>query len=175
MKKNKILIVLGVIILFVMIGAIFGKREQGESTSSSMVSDISSKASSVTSSASSTSATSNPSSVDDKLSDFGILSNTVRNDSTGNYRLMRIADNVQIEDIALDYYKKYFEDSKEIHFIVNFSNNTTTSITDMGTFLDVTVHEYIKKEEHDAKVLGGGEVLAQYHVDKETGKVEKVQ
>ena len=44
-----------------------------------------------------------------------------------------------------------------------------------GGNLDVTVQDYVSKEEHDAKVLGSGEVLAEYFVDKNTGEIEKVR
>lgn len=174
MRKKKVWVVVGVVILFVAIGGIFGKRNENTNGADSGTKP-SSNVASETSSAKSSSTTSSASSAEDKLGDLGFLEKNVRNDSTGNYRIMKIAEDVQIEDIALDYYKKYFSDSKEVHFIINFSKNTTTSIADMGTLLDVTVHEYVKKEEHDAKALGGGAVSAEYHVDKESGKVEKVQ
>lgn len=174
MKKKKLWIAVGVVILFVAIGGIFGKRNENADNADSGTKSTSNVVAE-TSSVKSSSSTSSTSSANDKLGDLGFLEKNVRNDTTGNYRIMKIAEDVQIEDIALDYYKKYFSDSKEVHFIINFSKNTTTSITDMGTLLDVTVHEYVSKEEHDAKALGGGTVLAEYHVDKETGKVEKVQ
>lgn len=174
MKRTKLWIVVGVIILFVAIGGIFGKRNENIDSADSGTKSASNVAAE-TSSVKSSSTTSSTSSAEDKLGDLGFLEKNVRNDATGNYRIMKIAEDVQIEDIALDYYKKYFSDSKEVHFVINFSKNTTTSITDMGTLLDVTVHEYINKEEHDAKVLGGGKVLAQYQVNKESGKVEKIQ
>ena len=79
-----------------------------------------------------------------------------------------------MSEYALDYYKQYFTDDSEIHFIVNFNYNTTTKIMVMGGDLDVTVQEYVAKEEHDAKMLGSGTVLAEYLVDKETGEVEKI-
>ena len=174
MRKKKVWVVVGVVILFVAIGGIFGKRNENTNSADSGTKPSSNVAAEI-SSAKSSSTTSSASSAEDKLGDLGFLEKNVRNDATGNYRIMKIAEDVQIEDIALDYYKKYFSDSKEVHFIINFSKSTTTSIADMGTLLDVTVHEYVSKEEHDAKALGGGAVLAEYHVDKESGKVEKVQ
>lgn len=99
----------------------------------------------------------------------------VRNDATGNWRISCIAENIDMSEYALDYYKQYFTDDSEIHFIVNFNYNTTTKIMVSGGSLDVTVQDYVSKEEHDAKVLGSGEVLAEYFVDKNTGEIEKVR
>lgn len=99
----------------------------------------------------------------------------VRNDATGNWRISTIAEDVEMQDIALDYYNMYFEGDEEIHGIVNFFNNTTTCISVMGNTLDVTVHEYVDKEEHDADLLFSGMLLSEYFVDMETGEIEKIQ
>ena len=77
-----------------------------------------------------------------------------------------------MSEYALDYYKQYFTDDSEIHFIVNFNYNTTTKIMVMGGDLDVTVQEYVAKEEHDAKMLGSGTVLAEYFVNIENALKE---
>lgn len=98
----------------------------------------------------------------------------VRNDNTGNWRISLIAENIDMSEYALDYYKQYFTDDSEIHFIVNFNYNTT-KIMVMGGDLDVTVQDYVSKEEHDANVLGSGTVLAEYFVNIETGEIEKVR
>ena len=99
----------------------------------------------------------------------------VRNDNTGNWRISLIAENIDMSQYALDYYKQYFTDDSEIHFIVNFNYNTTTKIMVVGGQLDVTVQDYVSKEEHDANVLGSGTVLAEYFVDKENGEIEKIR
>lgn len=80
-----------------------------------------------------------------------------------------------MQNCALDYYKHYFKDDKEIHAIVNFNYNTTTKISVVGSKLDVSVFEYVKKEEHDANLLFSGQLLKEYLVDKETGAVEEVK
>ncbi|MGP1567982.1 MAG: hypothetical protein ACTTHM_04640 [Peptoanaerobacter stomatis] len=108
----------------------------------------------------------------DKI-DFSVRN--VRNDVTGNWRISVIADNIDIEKYALEYYNKFFKDDKEIHFIVNFNYNTTTRITSMGNLLDVSILEYVKKEEHDAKELGGGMLLKEYHINKDTGEIKEIQ
>ena len=99
----------------------------------------------------------------------------VRNDKTGNWRISLIAENIEMQNCALDYYKHYFKDDKEIHAIVNFNYNTTTKISVVGNKLDVSVFEYVKKEEHDANLLFSGQLLKEYLVDKETGAVEEVK
>lgn len=109
------------------------------------------------------------------LDGINFRADKVRNDATGNWRISCIAENIDMSEYALDYYKQYFTDDSEIHFIVNFNNNTTTKIMNMGDDLDVTVQEYVSKEEHDAKLLGSGSVLAEYFVNKETGEIEKVR
>ena len=99
----------------------------------------------------------------------------VRKDNTGNWRVSCIAENIDMSQYALDYYNRYFTDDSEIHFIVNFNYNTTTKIMVSGGQLDVTVQEYVPKEEHDANVLGSGTLLGEYFVDKETGEIEQIQ
>ena len=99
----------------------------------------------------------------------------VRNDKTGNWRISLIAENIEMQNCALEYYKHYFKDDKEIHAIVNFNYNTTTKISVVGNKLDVSVFEYVKKEEHDANLLFSGQLLKEYLVDKETGAVEEVK
>lgn len=38
-----------------------------------------------------------------------MFSDTYQNDVTGNWRLARIAENINIEEYAVDYYNSYFE------------------------------------------------------------------
>ncbi len=104
-----------------------------------------------------------------------VFSKTYRNDKTGNWRLSKIAENISIEEYAVDYYKNYFEKDNEVHIIINFALNTTTRITVMGDLLDVAVMEYIDKEEHDASLACSGTLLEEYHVNINTGKVEKLE
>lgn len=108
--------------------------------------------------------------------DFDVsFSDTYRNDVTGNWRLSRIAEDINIEEYAVDYYNNYFESDSEVHIIINFTLNTTTSITVMGNLLDVTTTEYVDKEEHDAKLACSGTLLSEYHVNIDTGEIEKIQ
>lgn len=99
----------------------------------------------------------------------------VRNDVTGNWRISTIAENIQMQDHALAYYKKYFKNDNEIHGIVNFNYKTTTKIMVLSGQLDVSVYEYVDGEEHDAKELYGGMLLSEYFVNMDTGEVEQIQ
>lgn len=100
---------------------------------------------------------------------------SVRNDKTGNWKISSIASNIQFEEYAASYYDRYFTDDKQIHFIVNFTLKTTSVVSCFGDMLDVTVHEYIDGEEHDANILGGGMVLAEYFVYLDNGDIERIQ
>lgn len=82
----------------------------------------------------------------------------VRNDVTGKWKIATTTDSIDIEDYALDYYNENMKDD-EIHYIVNFTNDTTTQITKMNNELNLEVRERVDKEEHDAKTLGSGMLL----------------
>lgn len=109
-----------------------------------------------------------------KIANIDFTINTVNNDATGNWRIAKIADNVSMETIALDYYKNLFGSDKEIHAIVNFTNRTTTKISVLGNLLDVSVYQYVDKEEHDAKLLFSGMLLKEYHINIDNGNLEKI-
>ena len=103
------------------------------------------------------------------------FSDSVRNDITGNWRIASIASSKDITDYVIDYYNTLFSSNDEIHAIVNFSLNTTSSISVLyNGILDVSIHEYIDGEEHDAKALFGGMLLKEYWVNTETGEIEDI-
>ena len=100
------------------------------------------------------------------------FSNEVRNDVTGNWRIAKIASTKSALDFALPYYEEFITSTKEVHAVVNFTTRTTTKISNiLPGYLSVTIHEYVDREEHDAKELFGGEVLGDYWIDIETGEV----
>jgi len=103
-----------------------------------------------------------------------VYSNSYRNDVTGKWRLAKISESIDITEYALSYYKTYFEDKDELHVIINFSNNTTTSMRYMGGILDISTYEYVKGEEHDAKEACSGDLLTQYWVYTDNGDIEKI-
>lgn len=101
----------------------------------------------------------------------------VRNDVTGNWKITLIAESDFIpEKFALSYYNKYFKNDNEIHYIVNFTYNTTTCISNLGgNFLRVATMEYVDKEEHDANILGCGTLLSESFVYLDNGDIEEIQ
>lgn len=100
---------------------------------------------------------------------------TYPNDVTGNWRLAMISEDINIEEYALNYYTNYFEADTEVHIIVNFTLNVTTRITVIGDLLDITTTEYVDNEENDAKIACSGMLLSKYHVNIDSGEIEKIQ
>lgn len=104
---------------------------------------------------------------------FNVLN--VRNDTTGNWRYITIAESTDFLEYALSYYENHFKDDKEIHAIVNFTNKTTTKISCLGDRLSVTIYEYVDGEEHDANLMYSGMVYADYFIYIDNGDIEKIQ
>lgn len=98
----------------------------------------------------------------------------VRNDVTGRWRLFLFHSGENIVDHAIDYYSAYFESDDEVHLAVNLGLKTTSVITCSAGCLFVDVHEYIDKEEHDAKILGSGMLLKQYIIDLSSGEIDDI-
>lgn len=98
----------------------------------------------------------------------------VQNDTTGNWKLAKIPDTLEIERFALDYFNNYFRSGNEVHAIVNSADNTTTRITVSSDSLNVTIFEHIENEEYDANELFGGEIIADYKVYTDNGDIEKL-
>lgn len=98
---------------------------------------------------------------------------SVRNDKTGNWRKTSISEDIDIEEYALSYNKEHMKDG-EIHFIINFTRNTTTVIRKSGGLLDVEIKEHVKKEEHDAKTIGSGMMLKEYKTYPD-GDIEEIK
>ncbi|MEA5083257.1 MAG: hypothetical protein VB018_03790 [Lachnospiraceae bacterium] len=113
---------------------------------------------------------------DQDISDVDIIfDDTVRNDKTTNWRLARTADNIDFCKYALSYYNEYYKSDDEIHFMVNFTNKTTANMFVMSDYaIEVTFHEYVDKEEHDANTLGSGTVLETYFIYLDNGDIEKI-
>ena len=100
----------------------------------------------------------------------------VQNDITGKWRYSGYTSTVAQENLALDYYKAFFESDDEIHALINYAAGNTARITvlDENT-LDVTILEHIEGEEHNADTLFNGRVLVKYWVYKDTGKVTEIK
>lgn len=99
----------------------------------------------------------------------------VRNDKTGRWRMGVMAEPVQVQDIALDYWNHFAESSDEVHVVVNFAYNTTTVINRYGDTLVMDVHEYVDGEEHNADIAGSGQYLGTFTVDCTTGEVTEIK
>lgn len=100
---------------------------------------------------------------------------TVRNDVTGNWKCIVIAENnFNVEDYALSCYKNYFDSDKTILAVENLTTKTSTSISVVSGLLYVSVYEYTKGEEYDAKAMFGGTHLVDYIVYTDNGDIEKV-
>lgn len=99
----------------------------------------------------------------------------VRNDTTGNWKLSKIATTDDILEYAKSYYDNNFTSDDEIHAIVNFTLNTTTCVSTLfDNIISVTIHEYVDKEEHDANKLFSGMVLGYYWIYLDNGDIEKI-
>lgn len=99
----------------------------------------------------------------------------VTNDVTGNWRLSKINTSDDIIEYVKSYYENNFNDDSEIHAIINFTLNTTTNVSVLfDNILSVTIHEYVNKEELDAKKLFSGMVLGEYWIYLDNGDIEKI-
>ena len=71
--------------------------------------------------------------------------------------------------------KAYFKSNNEIHALINMATKRTARISVLfDSILDVTIKQYVKGEEHDAKELFGGKTLKEYWVYLDTGKIELI-
>ena len=93
----------------------------------------------------------------------------VNDDTTGKWKLNRMVSATNPIDFAFDYYKNFMQPD-EIHFIINFSTKTTTSIQYNTGMLYVRVMEHVDKEEVSAKTLGKGTLLQEKYFNAETGE-----
>lgn len=111
---------------------------------------------------------------DSETIDFDIIfCGDFRNDATGRWRFSTYAESNEFQNYVLNYYDDYFQDDSEVHVVYNFTNKTVYCITKVGGMLSVNVTEYVKGEEHDAKLACSGTHLATYMVYLDNGVVEK--
>lgn len=103
------------------------------------------------------------------------FSDNVNNDVTGKWRISKVATTRKATDYALEYYKTLFSSDDEIHGIVNFTDSTTIRIKSvLSDTINVSVLSYVDGEEHDAKLLFGGDLLEDYWINVETGEIEDI-
>lgn len=161
------------VIIVVILAAIIGSGGENENKVPSTTGDPSTSTSTPQASDTQTDDTQGES--NSEFDNINFVVRNVRNDVTGNWRIATIAESIETQNYALDYYNKYFEGDEEIHAIVNFTYNTTSKISVMGNLLDVTIYEYVDKEEHDAKLLFSGMVLDEYFIDIDSGEILNAQ
>ena len=99
------------------------------------------------------------------------LTSNVKNDTTGRWRVSECLTSQQPSEWAKDYYDAYFKSDDEVHFVINFTLNTSNSLKILADELYVDTFEYVKGEEHDANTLGSGMLYHSYRINKETGEV----
>lgn len=97
----------------------------------------------------------------------------VRNDTTGKAKKLVMSGNEDVLEYLLSYEKKNMKDD-EVHYIINFTTNTTTVVNKMSGLLYADVKEYVDKEEHDAKSIGSGMLLKSYIIYPD-GDIEEVK
>lgn len=98
------------------------------------------------------------------------FSSSVRNDVTGRWRISTTSDSFVPAEYAVEYYKTMFSSDDEIHAIWNATLGTTTRITVSYGIIFADTLEYVKGEEHDAKILFSGALLDSKMFDAQTGE-----
>lgn len=96
---------------------------------------------------------------------------TFPNDVTGRWRKALVATSDTIDKYAVDYYKEYFKSDDEVHIIYNFTLNTVNALAVQSGTLFISVTEYVKDEENDAKKACGGLYYGDYRFDLSTGEM----
>lgn len=117
-------------------------------------------------------ATDNAAALRQDLEQYGIGEpQAVRNDATGNWRMQKVANGTPPSDYAVEYANAYMQDAGtgSLHWIINFSLGTTTSINKLPGMILVSTREYVDNEEHDANVLGSGALYSDQYFDTVTG------
>lgn len=101
---------------------------------------------------------------------------SIPNDSTKSWKKVLLETREELQGYAADYYNKYMQDSADVHFLLNFTNNTTTVIRSINDeVLEVTVSEFVHGSEHNAKEINNGDLYAVYRVSKTTGEVQEIK
>lgn len=93
----------------------------------------------------------------------------VKGDSTGEWKIVKVANETPTSDYAVDYAKAYMKDG-DIHYIVNFTLKTTSQFRLSSGKLSVKTTEYVDKEEHDASIIGEGMLYDEHYYDMATGE-----
>lgn len=109
-----------------------------------------------------------PSSIDGVVIDYR---GGFDNDATGNWRLSCVITDKSIKEYAFDYYKSFFKNDSEIHWIINYSDGTTSRINCIDGYLFVSVYSHVDGEENSAKEIGAGNAICDYVFSAKDGSL----
>ncbi len=99
----------------------------------------------------------------------------IKNDNDGKWKFAGYSSGDAQENLALDYYKAYFENDDEIHALINYAANNIAKITSMdANTIEVTILDHISDEEQSTKTIFSGKPLKKYWINKNTGAVEEI-
>lgn len=105
---------------------------------------------------------------------YGLSSaGSIRHDKTGKWKLNRYASSTSPEEFIIDYYKAFFNSDDEVHWIINYTFNTTTCVHCNNGILKIDIYERVPDEEFDASTIGSGMLYATYYADTNTGEIKK--
>lgn len=96
----------------------------------------------------------------------------VREATNDKWKKSTISGNVKIEEYAISYKNLYMEDGA-VHYIINFNYHTTTQLFFSGELIFADITEYQEKEEHNARTIGRGILLAKYIIYPD-GDIEEI-
>ena len=94
------------------------------------------------------------------------LTSSVKNDSTGKWRVSECLTDQQPSEWAKQYYEAFFESDDEVHAVINFTLNTTNRITVAGDQINIDIMDYVQGEEHYADLLFSGNFIETQTVSK---------
>lgn len=100
---------------------------------------------------------------------------SIREDSTGNWRLAMASTSEDFLSYAASYYENYFKSDDETHFFINTTLGTTASVTKLADMLCVYMYDHVEGEEHSAKKIPEGTYLGQYWIYLDNGDIEKIE
>ena len=97
----------------------------------------------------------------------------VDNDDSGLHFWAVGTEDVSMLDYILAYYKANFEDDSHVHYIVNIPAGLTYEISPGTKDLQVVISTHRDGDELDLDLLGKGEVMGIYSIDRETGEISR--
>lgn len=90
----------------------------------------------------------------------------------GTVKEYRIYAGIDVPRYSLSYYRNYFSSDNETHYIVDL-DGMTWKIT-VEDAINVECHAPVEAEDKNLDLLGSGELLFAYNVDKTQGSVRQI-